>query len=1083
MAVVYLLCGPAHSGKTAWLLERYRAVSRQTVGAALWIGPTNRNLEALRARLVGDGGTVLAPNLYTFQHLADEMVRVNEPVSRPLSDLQRRLLTDDVVADLYDRAELKHFGPVVDTRGFAEGAAALLAELKHREITPAELLRVVYRRESPVRLKDFEVARIYEEYQKLLAEHRLYDRESRLSRARDQLRGELRRPFANVRAVYVDGFSDFTRTETDIVTALAEGVEELAITLPDEIDEDRAELFTVSRAMVQRLQFGASASVYRVNTDQGRRSDRPAGLLHLERQLFKPPRVVEAGADADGIRCIEAPGILGEARMVARQIKELLLDGRAASDIIVSLRDLAPYANLLVEVFDEYGIPVDLEGTEALAHSPPVATLLRCWRLAEEDFPFAGVTALLRSGYFRPNWPEASAEATLVQQAEVLLRLLAEPRGRDAYLRAIDQWADHPPHRLEDEDAEEHRYRKTHELAVKCRPFVRRLFRAWDGQPVRAALSDHVAWLWRFAELIGIEANLGPGERSAWQRFQEEIDSWLRLVGRLPTGGRLRDRAEFGRFLTAVPAQAGLSRAPRGPGRVRILSAERAAGITVDTLFVMGLGERSFPNLSANEPLFDEADRTAFRLAGLDLSCLADRMPEEMLLFYRLVTRARKRLVLSYPAVDVKGQDLLPSSFLVAVRECFQSGAIPVERRHMLIERFDQDQPLCPAEARVQLARSRSLQTSGEWLQPTTLANLQAAERMAERRFNGDEFGLYDGRLRHPAVLAEIQRRCGTAKVFSPTALENYVACPFRFLLQNLMHLAPLEEPQAEVEQAHRGTTVHRAMSRLHTELQAAGIDGPNDGVGAKVLEQVDRAVAEAIGQAPSPAAKVLWGLEAQRLKKKVGRYPAQWEKFVHPWAERNVVPRPGHFEVAFGLKTGDGASPTTPLVIAEDGEEVRLGGRIDRVDVADLEDGTGFWIIDYKTGNPANYNGAHLEAMERLQLTLYALAVEQVLLTNARPLGLTYWLVADKVGPRTALPAKHVTGWLGDAGQWQAFRQQLRAWVVTLVKGIRGGDFFLAPRSDRCTDTCDFAQVCRISQSRSAVEKKAGRLELPVVS
>ena len=51
-----------------------------------------------------------------------------------------------------------------------------------------------------------------------------------------------------------------------------------------------------------------------------------------------------------------------------------------------------------------------------------------------------------------------------------------------------------------------------------------------------------------------------------------------------------------------------------------------------------------------------------------------DLLPGEMLLFYQLVTRATREVVLCYPAVDERGQPLLPSSFLTAVRECFADG-------------------------------------------------------------------------------------------------------------------------------------------------------------------------------------------------------------------------------------------------------------------------------------------------------------------------------------------------------------------------------------------------------------------------
>src|SRR5205823_1148679 len=130
------------------------------------------------------------------------------------------------------------------------------------------------------------------------------------------------------------------------------------------------------------------------------------------------------------------------------------------------------------------------------------------------------------------------------------------------------------------------------------------------------------------------------------------------------------ERGGFLRLLGAVASEAGLARTPRGPGRVRALSAPLARGLEAPHVFLMGLSERSFPQLGAPEPFFDETERQAFKQAGLDFPCVSDLLPDEMLLFYQVVTRARTRLVFSYPAVDEKGQPLLPSSFLNAVLDC-----------------------------------------------------------------------------------------------------------------------------------------------------------------------------------------------------------------------------------------------------------------------------------------------------------------------------------------------------------------------------------------------------------------------------
>src|SRR5581483_6944043 len=189
-----------------------------------------------------------------------------------------------------------------------------------------------------------------------------------------------------------------------------------------------------------------------------------------------------------------------------------------------------------------------------------------------------------------------------------------------------------------------------------------------------------------------------------WGRFWAELDGWAAQERHLHARPPAYARAAFVRLLGTLAASAGVPRTPRGPGRVRALPAEQARHLDCEHLFLLGLGERGFPALGASEPLFDDAERQAFRQAGLELRCAGDRLPDEMLLFYQLVTRPRRRLVLSYPAVDGQGQPLLPSSFLTAVVECFAPGAVPVERQRMLIEGYEQVRPLSPAEYRVRWA-------------------------------------------------------------------------------------------------------------------------------------------------------------------------------------------------------------------------------------------------------------------------------------------------------------------------------------------------------------------------------------------
>jgi ATP-dependent helicase/nuclease subunit B len=542
------------------------------------------------------------------------------------------------------------------------------------------------------------------------------------------------------------------------------------------------------------------------------------------------------------------------------------------------------------------------------------------------------------------------------------------------------------------------------------------------------------------------------------------------------------DRSQFHRLLVTLATGAGLGRTARGPGRVRVLSADLARTLDVGHLFVVGLGERSFPRLAAPEPFFDEGERQAFRQAGLEISLLSDRLPDEMLLFYQLVTRARQRLVLSYPAVDEKGQELLPSSFLTAVLDCFRPGAVEVKSQRMLIEDYDTQAPLSPAEYRVQAAeRLKAGEPLPGGLLPFLTANLISAARMAHKRLHSKEHGPYDGLLRQPGIIAEVEELFGPERVFSPTALEEYVACPFRFFLDHVLKLEPLEEPSEEIESTERGVVFHRALSRLHRELVQRGVEEPTADVGPLLLEQLTEAVRECAARA-SPAGQALWRLEGQRLCKRGERYGSDWRKFVEKWQATGIRPRPGQFERGFGLPAEPGEEVAEPLVIRVDGVEVRIGGRIDRVDLAETDDGLVFWIIDYKTGRSGYYTGASLKTFDRLQLTLYALAVERVLLPGhaARPLGLAYWLVTDS-GPKVVMPGHpKYQAWFADPHRWAEVRDLLEQVVARLVREIRSGTFPLQPRSEDCTTTCSFGQICRINQARPV--GKSWSLSLPVV-
>jgi ATP-dependent helicase/DNAse subunit B len=765
------------------------------------------------------------------------------------------------------------------------------------------------------------------------------------------------------------------------------------------------------------------------------------------------PQPVPTTKPPPRIELIEAPGPVGEARLVARRIRRLMAEGVSPNAIVVTARDIEASADVLAEVFDEYTIPAMGFPSPPLARAPAVAFLLRAWRVPAGGFAFADVAAVLRSTFFRPPGVEPERPA----KAEALLRKVGGPDGKEAFLRAVERWADEPDEPLDDERPEADVRQRTHALARTCRAFVESFFALWDEIPTRAKPAAWVACLRRFAQDCGVEPTAHPDDTAALDALWSGLAVWLELS---PATKAVSAR-DFAADLAIVTAAAPAPVPPPPEPAVRVLASEDARDATCDYLFLTGLGEGSFPNLAPPDSLLTDADRIELRTGGHALPDPAARRGIEQTLFDALVARPRTLLVLSYPAVDAKGQEQLPSSFLADWRE--RNEVADVTMRKMLIQGYAAEELYSEAERRVRFANNFATGTNGTHgvAAPTVIENLKRAKQLAAARFDDKSFNRFDGGL-SPQFLTANRDLIGPGvfdpgHVFSPTALEAYVACPFKFWLGHVLGVEPLDDPPDAVEHTRRGRAIHRALKAFH----AAGPDC-DDAVAAGVRAAFDKAVEDYIRRTGGAVA-ALWALDAVRLRRTAGRYGGQWQAFRAKESKSGPTPVPKHFESEFGRK---------PLEITVDGIHVRIGGTIDRIDVATLPDGLGFWVIDYKSGRATSYSGAAVARLERLQLPLYALAVERVLFKGqrARPLGLAYWLVTD-TGPKSVL--KKV--------DWTKFRDQLERWVTAVVAQLRSGAFPLAPRSKDCTATCRHGPVCRIAQHRNSA--KRFDLPLPTIS
>jgi ATP-dependent helicase/nuclease subunit B len=815
----------------------------------------------------------------------------------------------------------------------------------------------------------------------------------------------------------------------------------------------------------------------------------PAAIDHLARRLFANPRHVNRANDAQGLEVAAVAGTSGEVRYLAARIKRLILDGTSLADVVVAVRDLDDYSWLIDEVFSAANIPFACEAGVPLSRLAPFKALVNVLSLEVEDWPFRQLMSLLDSGLFRPNWQEYnSGHAVRDVSAELRGRELFEGRQRilDSLERAArNRSADQAPLDVVAQ-APQPAADRAYKMLAKLSETTAELRRPHDLDGWSGVMAGLVR------ELGFALAPLDESSPVAGLRFGELLTSILfdaaraeRIAGIAQVPLTLR---EFIAELTDLIERQRLDPWTREEGRVRVLSAEQVRNLDVPYLFLAGLSETSFPRYRNDDCLYSEGERQDLNEHGLSLGHRALRAQEELLMFYGVVTRARKQLVLTYPVVGDEGQPLSRSPYLAALVELFEQEALQSRLEEQLDPVPRPERVLSPADARVRgmcdaLAGRPGLFRAACETQESA-RNCLAAVEMNVHRFHTTGFTNFEGLLDNPRNIEALRERFSEAHEFSATQLEAYARCPFQFLLSQVLKKEPPVAPGVETDFGRRGTLVHEVLADLH-RVPLTGRETARDGGsllrGEAIAQLFQKLLEEKLRGRPA-ASHVQQALERieQRLLVEWGlAYGRQWDEYIARLPRGDSPPLPALFETAFGTPRAasePAAQNLPPLVFGAGPEAVRVGGRIDRIDVGRLAGRTVYSVIDYKTGRRTTAKIDSPESGRKLQLVLYTLAVARLEIAGpgGRPFQMGYWHVKEtgfaaegqQKRARVGEPLPPM-----DDAVWQALVKTLEEVVPRLAAGIRGGRFAVYNADQDCTAGCPYNTVCRVAQIRALPE------------
>lgn len=700
-------------------------------------------------------------------------------------------------------------------------------------------------------------------------------------------------------------------------------------------------------------------------------------MYALDHHLINEGLVVDGIEDAISsetlpvprVTILHAPDTDREIETVAVRIRRLVERGVAPHRIAVVSRRPRPHLELARTTLERAGVPVTTRRRVGYREIPVIRSLLALFRAAADGWTRHGLVELAAQPYFG-NGLDASLLDFLGHR-----QLIA---GLDAWRAAFDQLVDEIQAREADDDeaGDRRHWLPRPERASRARDefhaFAERVTPLEDAKPLR----DWLAWLRGFLvdDPWGMETRLHTIAREALDVARLDLAGWRGLHDLLETWhatitewGEEDEPLSLGRFMTQLdPVLAGnVTLATPGGRGVQLLEALAAVYRPFDHLFLVGLDAGSFPLTRSPSPLMHPEDRAMLAAAGIPLDAESVWETRERALFTALLAGTGE-VTLSHAGFDASGRALLSSVFV----EDAAAGA--AEETIALHQVWTDGLPLLTREE-------------------------DAAHALLTARIEaGREAGTltpWNGRIEDPALRAYLADRYGERYSWSPTQLEEYAVCPWRWFSGRLLRLDRDEEPGQEMDPAVRGTIWHGALERFWARatghLDETARTGERRLLRHDDLEWVRPMLAGALDDAWAAEAERAWlGAPALRdaaraaLRRWLEAY-LEWEIQLHEDSynpRKRTVPR----MLRTAADRHEVALP--PLTLERDGVRFTYRGVVDRVEVAvDERVPAAHYLaaVDYKSSIYATPGGGGAKAWDDgavLQIPLYAHALAQLM-------------------------------------------------------------------------------------------------------
>ncbi|MDD2447592.1 MAG: PD-(D/E)XK nuclease family protein [Tissierellia bacterium] len=1019
--IVYL--GPFNNENKIQLKNRCISYLKDNKGSNFYyILPNGDLLKKYRRDFINELGSVFELNIFTFDDIVKSIIK--EDTYKTIDEPFKKLIMRNTLKQLKSEGKLSYYKDFINMEGFIEVCMDIVREIKRSLITPDEFIK-----RCPNNLYYKEIGLIYKEYERILIDRNLTDRENDYLNCINKLKNNLDY-LVNIDFIVIDEFFDFRPVEIEIIKELTKKEIDIFINIPFKSTQNNIVL-NHSIEKLRNLGFEIEITDYKTKNKIELLSDKIFGYDDNKLDYM------------NNIDLVKCPSTYIELKKVFREIKIKLSKGFNLDDMAIVILSES-YSNNLYKISDEEKIPLKKSKKTSMNKIPIIKEFLKIIKTKLSEGAKEDLLSRIKSAYFpivnndlkdeleyeirKLNFSSMDELKVLINSSQ---RLNINDRSIGNILDLM-QRIDLEFEFLLFEDKVSN-YNKNLVKLIQDYDVESIIFQNYNMIKDYDMFYRDLMALQKLKDIINIMNDINLIEEKI------TLEDYLLVLEDFCSQEEIFETDETINGLT-------------------ILNPINSRGLKHKFLFVVGLSQEEYPRLDDKNYFLSNENYDVLKEIGIDIMNYYERFSNEALKFSSLISSCSHNLYLSYNENSLEEGKNIPSIFLDELLSKINGEKIEDKLRYSTIDLdYLINSPIDSITSKKDVLNTFLYKYFNDEIEEqyipqfidTFKNEITAINKIVdlEEERKSKEFNKYKGFLDNDKIRGFISEKLND-KVYSISYLEGYAKCPYYFQLHDFFKVEEMGRKAEDFDNFDIGSIYHEVLHYYYEKYKDQLLDNKISFDVEDTFDYIKELTYKYASMKEYNEDNINDNLLIDNIYNKLKSFI---KKDIQRIKESKDNILPWEFEYEFGRDT--------PLLIQTSYGDVRFRGKIDRIDKS--IDNDKYVVIDYKS---SPYGKRDLDSIEKglsLQLPVYIMSQESrdviagvySILSNGE-----YYNAIGVLGEASFI-TKRQKGSV-EREDWDNTLEKTKDIIGNIVREINNGNFSVNPLE--CSPFCPYKDICR---------------------